>query len=481
MKTKLSLLLFLFAVISVWAQDTKSSVKKWTLEECVDYAIENNISVKQNELNVQDSEINKKDAVGNFIPNLNINGTHSWNSGLTTDVTTGVLRNQTTQTTSGGLSSSVVIFDGLQNINKLRRAEMAILANRYQVDKIKDDISLNVISAYLSVLFNKEAVKVAEAQLVISREQLNRTNKLVEAGTAPKGDLLDIQATLANDEQNLIVTENNVKISLIDLALLLQLENVAEFDVADEEIAGLPTVDLSSYSIDEIYKKALEIRNEIKVAQTNIEIAEQDIKIAKGSIYPSLSGFFSWNSRYSNFERVVGSEIDPDNPYVVIGQVEGTGENVIRQNFRPIVGNPNGFFDQFNDNKGYSFGLSLRIPIFNGFRVSNNIKRAKINVERQKNQLVQQELNLEKTINSVYADALGSLKIYEAAQKSVIAQEESFRYAQEKYNVGVLNSFDYSQIKNRLIKAQSDFLRAKYDYIFKIKLLQFYYGVKVAI
>ncbi|RUA08042.1 MAG: TolC family protein [Flavobacteriia bacterium] len=480
MKTKLSLLLFLFAAISLSAQEN-TSAKKWTLEECVDYAIENNISVKQNELNVRDSEINKKDAIGNFIPNLNVNGTHSWNSGLTTDVTTGVLRNQTTQTTSGGLSSSVVIFDGLQNINKLRRAEMAILANRYQVDKIKDDISLNVISAYLSVLFNKEAVKVAEAQLVISREQLNRTNKLVEAGTAPKGDLLDIQATLANDEQNLIVTENNVKISLIDLALLLQLENVADFDVADEEIAGLPTVDLSGYSIDEIYKKALEIRNEIKVAQANIDIAEQDIKIAKGSIYPSLSGFFSWNSRYSNFERVVGSEIDPDNPYVVIGQVEGTGENVIRQNFRPIVGDPDSFSDQFNSNKGYSFGLSLRIPIFNGFRVSNNIKRAKINVERQKNQLVQQELNLEKTINSVYADALGSLKIYEAAQKSVIAQEESFRYAQEKYNVGVLNSFDYSQIKNRLIKAQSDFLRAKYDYIFKIKLLQFYYGVKVAI
>ncbi len=480
MKTKLTLLLFLFAAISGWAQEN-TSAKKWTLEECVDYAIENNISVKQNELNVQDSEINKKDAVGNFIPNLNVNGTHSWNSGLTTDVTTGVLRNQTTQTTSGGLSSSVVIFDGLQNINKLRRADMAILANRYQVDKIKDDISLNVISAYLSVLFNKEAVKVAESQLVISREQLNRTNKLVEAGTAPKGDLLDIQATLANDEQNLIVTENNVKISLIDLALLLQLENVADFDVADEEIAGLPTVDLSSYSIDEIYTKALEIRNEIKVAQTNIDIAEQDIKIAKGSIYPSLSGFFSWNSRYSNFERVVGSEIDPDNPYMVIGQVETTGDNVIRQNFRPIVGDPDGFFDQFNDNKGYSFGLSLRIPIFNGFRVSNNIKRARINVERQKNQLVQQELNLEKTINSVYADALGSLKIYEAAQKSVIAQEESFRYAQEKYNVGVLNSFDYSQIKNRLIKAQSDFLRAKYDYIFKIKLLQFYYGVNVAI
>ncbi len=477
MKTKLTFILFLSIYITAFAQDSK----KWTLRECVDYALENNITVKQTELNIQEAELSKKDAVGNFIPNLNISGNHSWNSGLTTDVTTGVLRNQTTQTTFGGLSSNVVLFDGLKNVNELRRADMAILANRYQVDKIRDDISLNVISAYLMVLLNKEAVKIAEPQLEISTEQLNRTNKLVEAGTAPRGDLLDIQATLANDEQNLVVTQNNVKISLLSLAQILQLDDVYNFDISEEEIETLSLANISDYTIDQIYQKALENRNEIKVAQTNIDIAEQDIKIAKGNRYPTLSGFFNWNSRYSDFERVVGSEISPDNPTVVIGQVENTGQNVISPNYRPIVGSPPGFFDQFDDNKGYSFGLGLQIPIFNGFRISNGVKRAEINYERQKNQLDQEELNLEKTINTVYTDAQGAVKIYFAAQKSVAAQEESFRYAQEKYNVGVMNSFEYSQIKNRLVKAQSDLLRAKYDYIFKIKLLEFYYGVQVDI
>ena len=246
MKTRLSLLiLILFASLS-FAQETTS--KKWTLQECVDYALENNIQVKQNELSIDLAEVNKKDAIGNFIPSLNLSGNHAWNSGLTTDVTTGVLRNQTTQTTFGGIDSRITLFNGLQNINQLRRAEMEILANRYQVDKIKDDIALFVINAYLDVLFNKEARNVALPQLEVSREQLNRTNKLVEAGTLPKGDLYDIQATIANDEQNLVTTENNVKISLISLAQLLQLRTYDDFDIADNEISTLPMVNLSDYT-----------------------------------------------------------------------------------------------------------------------------------------------------------------------------------------------------------------------------------------
>jgi outer membrane protein len=479
MKTLLSLLITVLFSSFSFAQD--SMPKKWSLQECVDYAIKNNITVKQNELNIDLAELNKKDAIGNFLPTLNLNGNHGWNSGLTTDVTTGVLRNQTTQTTFAGINSGITIFDGLQNINQLRRAELEILSNRYQVDKIKDDISLNVINAYLQVLFSKEAVKVAEPQLEVSREQLNRSSKLVEAGTIPSGDLFDIQATVANDEQNLVVTQNNVKLALISLAQLLQLNEYDNFDIADEEIASLPIVNLGSYTVDEIYAKAVENRNEIKVAKANIDIAEKDIDLAKGNRYPTLSGFYNWNSRYSNLDRIVGSEIDPENPTIVIGQVEGTGQNVVTQNFSPITGNPPGFFDQFDRNKGSSIGLSLQIPILNGFRVSNNIKRAKINYEQTQAQLTQEELNLDRTINTVYADAQGALKVYEAAQKSVTAQEESFRYATERYNVGIVNSFEYSQIKNRLIQAQSDYLRAKYEYIFRVKLLEFYYGVPVSL
>lgn len=479
MKPKLTLFIFLSISFIAFSQDNNQP-QKWTLEECVDYALKHNLTVKQGEYDVEIAEINKKDAIGNYLPNLNLNGNHSWNSGLTTDVTTGVLRNQTTQTTSGGISSGVLIYGGLNNLNQLRKTEIAILSQRYQVDKIKDDIAINVVNAYLQVLFSKEAVKVAEPQLEISREQLNRTNKLVEAGTLPKGDLLEIQATLANDEQNLIVTQNNVKLALISLAQLLQLENYDSFDIAEEEIESLPLVNLGSYTVDDIYQKALKNRYEIKVAQSNIELAEQDIKLAKGDLQPTLSGFFNWNTRASNLDRIIGSEIDPDQPTMIIGQVEDTGQNVLSPNYMAITGSANDFMDQFDRNKGYSYGLSLRIPVLNGFKASNNVKRSKINLEKQKNRLEDEELALEKIIHTVYADAEGALKVYDAAQKSVSAQEESFRYAQEKFNVGVMNSFEYSQIKNRLLKAQSDYLRAKYDYIFKVKLLEFYYGIPVS-
>lgn len=481
MKTKIAYILFFSFILTAYSQDSNSPVKKWTLQECVDYAITNNITVKQNEYNIDLAEIDKRGAIGNYLPTLNVNGSHGWNSGLTTDVSTGVLINATTQTTNGGLNSRVLIYGGLRNLNELRRSEMNILANRYQLDKIKDDISLFVINAYLEVLFGKEAVNVAIPQLEISREQLRRTNQLVEAGTLPKGDLLEIQATLANDEQNLIITQNNVRLALLSLAQLLQLDDFNNFEIAEEEISTLPLVNLADYSVEKIYETALQNRYEIKVAQANIDIAESDIKIAQASKQPTLSGFYNWNSRYSNRDQVIGQEIDPDNPFRVIGQVQGSGDNVIAENYRTVTGGPDSFGDQFSNNKGSSFGLALNIPILNGFDSSNRVKRAKIFFEQQKYQLDQEELNLEKIIFQVYTDALGALKLYEATQISVNAQNESFRYAQEKFDVGVLNSFDFSQIKNRVVNAESDFLRAKYDFIFKVKLLEFYYGIPVSV
>src|SRR5210317_1642860 len=300
MKAPLTLILLFTFFLSVTAQETKPDVKKWTLRECVDYAIENNISVKQSENSIALAEIDKRSAIGNFIPNLNLNSNSGWNSGLTVDPTTGVLVNQTTATANGGLSSGVSIYRGLRNQNELRRADLSILAGQYQLDKMKDDISLFVINAYLDVLFGKEAVNVAIPQVEITREQLNRTNQLVEAGTLPRGDLLDVQATLATDEQNLITTQNRVRIAIISLAQLLQLQDYDNFDIANEEIATLPLLNLADYSVDKIFEKAMETRNEIKVAQTNIEIAESDVKLAKGAMQPTLSGFFNWNSRYSD-------------------------------------------------------------------------------------------------------------------------------------------------------------------------------------
>lgn len=479
MKLKLTILSIFTFVLGSYAQES-NTIKKWSLQECVDYALEHNITIKQSENDIELAEIGKKDALGNFLPTLNINGSQAWNSGLTTDVTTGVLRNQTTANTSAGLSSGIMIYGGRQNVNQMRKAELSILANRYQMDKIKDDITLNVINAYLKVLFDMEAINVAKPQLEISQEQLSRSEKLVEAGTIPKGDLYEIQATVANDEQNLIVTENNKKLSLLSLAQLLQLENADNFDISDTEIASLPLVNLANYSVQDIYAKALENRNEIRVAKANIELAEKDIALAKGALQPQLTGFFNWNSRYSDINGFQ-SYIDPNDPTQVIGIVEGTNQNVLGPKTSVRTVGADSFFDQFGDNKGYSYGLSLNIPVFNGFKASNNVKKAKIFKEQQEYQLDKEELDLERIINTVYLDARGALKVYDAAKKSVAAQEESFRYAQEKFNVGVMNSFEFSQIKNNVVKAQSDFLRAKYDFIFKVKLLEFYYGIPVEV
>ena len=479
MKAPLSLILLFSFILSVQSQETNPDIKRWTLRECVDYAIENNITVKQSENNIALSEVDKRGAIGNFIPNLNFNTSAAWNSGLTTDVTTGVLINQTTQTTNGGFSAGVPIWRGLRNQNELRRAELGILASQYQLDKIKDDISLFVINAYLEVLFSKEAVNVAVPQVEITQEQLARTSQLVEAGTVPRGDLLDVEATLANDEQNLIITRNRVRLAIISLAQLLQLDDYENFDIANEEIETLPLLNLADYSVDKILDKAMQNRNEIKVAQTNIEIAESDVKLAKGALQPTLSGFYNWNSRASDRDIIIGNEIDPANPTRVIGQTEFSGENVLSPNFSPEIGPALGFFDQIDQNKGSAFGLALQIPILNGFSASNNVRRAKINYEQQKFQLEQEELDLEKIIHQVYADALGSLKLYEASKRSLEAREVSFTYAQERFDVGVLNSFDYGQIKNRLVTANADFLTAKYDFIFRVKLLEYYYGIPV--
>lgn len=479
MKAPLTLILIFSFFVFAQAQTEDLANKKWTLEDCVNYALENNIQVKQSENNIALAEVDKRQAVGNFIPSLNFSSVGAWNSGLTQDPATGVLINQTSQTTTGGIQSGIPIYRGFRNQNQLKRAELSILASQYQLDRIKDDVTLQVINAYLQVLFNKEAVNVAIPQVEITREQLDRTSRLVDAGSLPEGDLLDVQATLANDEQNLIITENNVNLALINLAQLLQLEDYESFDIANEEIETLPLLNLADYSVDEIYATALENRNEIKVARANIEIAEADVKLAKGALQPTLSGFYQWNSRYSDREIITGSEIDPNNPTRIIGQVETTGDNVISTNFVPTIGPANPFFDQIDQNKGSAFGLSLNIPILNGFSASNDVRRAKINYDQQKYQLEQEELTLERTIHQVYADAIGALKLYDATKRSLEAREVSFDYAQERFDVGVLNSFDFSQIKNQLVRSNSDFLTAKYDFIFRVKLLEFYYGVPV--
>lgn len=456
--------------------NANAQVKFWTLEECIDYALKNNISIKQTELDLQNTTIEKKAAFGNFLPNLNANASHSWNIGLNQNITTGLLENQTTQFTSAGLSSNVTIYNGLKNQLQYQRAKMAIVASQYQIDKIKEDISLNIANSYLEILFNKESIKVQQEQLSSDEQQFNRTTELVNAGSIPRGDLLDVKATVAADNQRLIAAQNALFISKLNLAQILQLDDYENFDVAEANYEVTESATMLQ-TPEDIITKAKETRVEIKIAKSNIELAEKDIKISRSAFQPSLIGFYNFSTRAAYSDRFVGVVADTANPTTVIGQVEGTGQNVLQPNFLPVLGNPKPIFDQFSDNKGHSFGVQLNVPIFNGFTVRNNVERSKISLEKTKLAQTQAEVDLERNVYKAITDAKGALNSYQSALIAVEARQQAFNYAKEKYAVGLMNSFDYNQAQTLLTTAQSDVLRAKYDYIFKVKLVEIYFGI----
>jgi len=434
---------------------SQAQSKKWTLEECVNYAIKNNISIKQSELDAKSAALEKSSAIGGFLPSLNINGSHSWNIGLNQNITTGLLENQTTQFTSAGLNSNIDVYNGMQNQNRLRRANLALLASTYQLSKMQDDVSLNIANSFLQILFNKENLKVQKEQLSNNEKQLQRSQELVNAGVVPRGDLLDIKATVASNNQAIVVAENALLISKLSLAQLLQLENFQDFDIVD---ANYPITESATLlqTPATIYAKAKEERVELKIAKTNLEIAERDVKIAKGAYQPSIQGFYSFSTRAGYADRVVFDQ--SGNP-----------------SFQP----PFSVLKQFDLNKGHSFGFQMNIPVLNGFATKNNVARSKIALDRSKIAFSQQELDLERNIYTAFTDAKGAMKTYESAVITLEARQESYNYAKEKFAVGMLNAFDLNQSQSLFVNAQSEVVRTKYDYIFRVKVIEFYFGIPI--
>jgi outer membrane protein len=448
--TKITFLTLLFLSVLSQAQS-----KKWTLEECVNYAIKNNISIKQSELDEKSAAIEKSSAIGGFLPSLNINGSHSWNIGLNQNITTGLLENQTTQFTSAGLNSNIDVYNGMQNQNRLRRANLSLLASTYQLSKMQDDVSLNIANSFLQILFNKENLKVQKEQLSNNEKQLQRSQELVNAGVVPRGDLLDIKATVASNNQAIVVAENALLISKLSLAQLLQLENFQDFDIVD---ANYPITESATLlqTPATIYAKAKEERVELKIAKTNLEIAERDVKISKGAYQPSIQGFYSFSTRAGYADRVVFDQ--SGNP-----------------SFQP----PFSVLKQFDLNKGHSFGFQMNIPVLNGFATKNNVARSKIALDRSKIAFSQQELDLERNIYTAFTDAKGAMKTYESAVITLEARQESYNYAKEKFAVGMLNAFDLNQSQSLFVNAQSEVVRTKYDYIFRVKVIEFYFGIPI--
>ncbi len=436
MRTRILSILAFVLFINANAQE-----KKWTLRECVDHALDHNITIKQNKLNVEISQENVNSAKGNFLPNLNASTSGNLNFGSGFDPVSQDRVSTSTYGGSLGINSGVTVFNGYRNLNTYKQAQLGVEGSKLDLEKIEDDISLYVVNTYLNVLFAKENLKVANVQYEISKKQIENAKAKFEAGTKPKGDLLNAQSTAATDEQSVILYENTLNLALLDLAQLLQVEPVG-FDVEIIEIDS-PSIILMYKNPNEVYQKALTIRPEIKRAELDIESADLSIEIAKASYLPSVS---------------LGANI-------------GTGYGYNLKNNSHIP-----YFTQLDDNLGYGINFNVNIPIFNRNQTKSNVNRQKINYEISKFGLDNQKLQLEQTIQKAFYDAKAAAKTYESAEKSLIAQEEAIKNAQESYNFGAMTQFDFDQVRNRFVNAEGAMIRAKYDFIFKTKVLEFYYG-----
>jgi len=293
-------------------------------------------------------------------------------------------------------------------------------------------------------MFNSEILKVQQSQLEITKAELKRTKDLIETGIFSPRQIYEIEASLASQEQNVVQAENNLRDAKLNLAQLLLIDDYESFDIAYEDFS-IPFSDILDRNPKEILEKSLTFRNDIKLAETNISIAEKDIKISKSLRLPSITSFYSWNTRISYLD------------------------------FTPS------FEDQFNLNKGQTYGLSLNIPIFQGNAIKNNIERTKVNLQRLEYQYDQEKLNLENTINQAYFDLVGAIKLYEASNKTVMSLQSAFEDASDQFLIGSLNSFDFIQSKQRYEAALSENVRAKFDYIFRLKVLEFYFGLPLTI
>jgi outer membrane protein len=455
------------------------SQKVWTLEDCINYAMDNNLDIKKQVQMVQSNKATLLQTGLSALPSLNAGATNIWNWGKTVDRYTNQFATTNVRSNNFSISTDVVLFNGLQKFNTFKQNQIDLLASKYDLDVIKDNISLSVAGFYLDILFNYELLDVARAQLATTKDQVARMEKMVEAGSTAKGDLLNIQAQAATEELTVIEAENRLTISLLSLQQLIDLAVSKDFLV---ERPNLKLIEPPKGMItaDYIYEQALGVRPEIKSSELQVQSAQKGISIARSGVSPSLSFGGTWATGYSGAAQEVNPDVNPVISVYPIGITQNTLDTVLGFSkdyaYRTIS-----FHDQLRNNDNKSVGFYLNIPIFNGWQVRNAISQAKIQHDIAELNLETQKRDLRKTIEQSWADAAAALKKYNSSEDKVTAQEESFNYSTQKFEVGMLTSFDYNNSKKELTVAQSQLLQAKYDYIFKITILDFYMGNPIRI
>lgn len=483
MKRIVSCLVFCFLCVVATAQQVDSAnIRVWTLRECVEYALAHNLDVERGIYNVESSDINYDQAIGALYPTLNASFSNGFGWGRTINNVTNDFTTRQNYFVNPGAQSSVTLFNGLQLQNTIRQRSGERKASELDLQKAKNDVSLNVINLYINVIFNKELVENARLQLRSSEQQLDRAKKQVAAGALPKSDELNLDAQVATNELNLINNENALTLSLLQLKQALQIPASTALDVEIPDI-GVEDLILEQNSED-IFAIARQNMPEVKSADLKIKAASYALRATRGNLFPRLSMSAGAQSNYSsvNAHIFVPDGYDVTETTEPIGFFSNNGERVAVFGYQLDPYETGRYIDgpqypeQLKNNFARNVTVTLSIPIANGLQAKSAVRRAEVNQQLAEISFKQVNQTLRQNVESAYNDAVAASKSYNSSLRQVQAREEAYRMVKQRYDLGSANFVEYQVAENDLFRARSDLSRAKYNFVFRKKLLDFYQG-----
>ena len=429
--------------------NAQTSSKQWTLEECISYAIENNIILKQQKQVEESKALELNVSQNSRMPSLNANLGQNLYFGRTPS-RDGVIVDQNSANSSFQVQLNVPLFEGFKIQNTIAVRKLNLMAATESLNKAQEDLALNVASYFLQALYNKEILSIAELQVNLTKEQVTRTELLVEVGKVPMSQLYDIKAQLARDEVTLVEAKNNVSLALLDLAQTLELERLgADFDIVQPDNNDLINNDMSNVLLpDNIYDNAISYKPQIKEQEYLLESQKKMLKVAQSDYYPRLSFIANYSNGYYHY----------------------FGNNAFES--LPLS-------EQIKQNEQKIIGLNLNIPIFNRLDIRNNVRISRVAITSQELMMENSKKALYKDIQQAYFMAIGAQEKYIASEKSVLASKEALTYAEERYSAGKSTVFEYNESKAKYAQSLSEQAQAKYNFIFRKKILDFYNGIPI--
>ncbi len=475
MKRKILFFLLLLSCIPLLYHPADAQTAVYDLQQCIDQAVNNNTSLKISRLNVEMQQNTLQQAKASLLPTLTANASHGYNWGQTVDLYTNQFASERVQTNNFYIQSGITLFNGFRLLHMASQQHLNLMARQLESDKALNDIMLNVATAYMQVLYSMEQLGVAEGQLGITKQQLTRTRQLVEEGMLARGELLAIEAQVAAEEVNLVRAQNTLDMAYLTLAQVMNIPPGTTFTIAIPDLERPEVSQTLLLTPVQIYNTALDIQPQIKASEVMVESEGAGVKAAKGGALPTLYLTASMGTGFSGARKDYAYTFTGFAPNGMITSSFDTvfaPDFTINESLRP-------FSKQINDNFNQSVALYLTIPLFNGLQNHTGIKNAQLSLANAHYNLDLQKQKLMQEIQQAHADANASLNNYLASAKSLDALKESFNYATERFNIGMINSLEYNDAKNRLMAAEAQMLGARYEYVFKSRLLDFYMGHEI--